>query len=346
MDWAVGLAFPCQQPMLHANGVTEIPKFRITPDYNAKRKDTDTWRGRPQRRPARHQRSAAARPRDGDATCRTTGAATGVRCASSTPSSTPKPRQLDFGTATPAGCSPGTHQDQAMTSDRIRLGAATLTRVIEFQVDNLPAEVFPLRRRKSGVEDSGASGPPTYWNAERLADRHAGLGHRGRRADRASSTPGRATSKARPLMAVLDHPQTDFLGMLRRAGFDPASSTSSSTPTCTSITSVGTPRARATHGSRHSQRAATWCPKADYRHFCPDGPTQTSTAPQSRSEEPRSEHVRTVFADSVSPVDGADRGMVRRASAAASWCGCVRRRSRAELVGGVAGRGRAHRLRR
>jgi arabinosyltransferase B len=43
MDWAVGLAFPCQQPMLHANGVTDIPKFRITPDYNAKRKDTDTW---------------------------------------------------------------------------------------------------------------------------------------------------------------------------------------------------------------------------------------------------------------------------------------------------------------
>ncbi|MDT5151571.1 MAG: arabinosyltransferase [Mycobacterium sp.] len=43
MDWAVGLAFPCQQPMLHANGVTEVPNFRITPDYNAKRKDTDTW---------------------------------------------------------------------------------------------------------------------------------------------------------------------------------------------------------------------------------------------------------------------------------------------------------------
>ncbi len=43
MDWAVGLAFPCQQPMLHANGVTEIPKFRITPDYDAKRLDTDTW---------------------------------------------------------------------------------------------------------------------------------------------------------------------------------------------------------------------------------------------------------------------------------------------------------------
>jgi arabinosyltransferase B len=43
MDWAVGMAFPCQQPMLHANGVTEVPNFRITPDYNAKRLDTDTW---------------------------------------------------------------------------------------------------------------------------------------------------------------------------------------------------------------------------------------------------------------------------------------------------------------
>jgi arabinosyltransferase B len=43
MDWAVGLAFPCQRPMLHANGVTEVPKFRITPDYTAKKQDTDTW---------------------------------------------------------------------------------------------------------------------------------------------------------------------------------------------------------------------------------------------------------------------------------------------------------------
>ncbi len=43
MDWEVGMAFPCQQPMLHANGVTQIPDFRITPDYLAKKQDTDTW---------------------------------------------------------------------------------------------------------------------------------------------------------------------------------------------------------------------------------------------------------------------------------------------------------------
>ncbi|MCB0930063.1 MAG: arabinosyltransferase domain-containing protein [Mycobacterium sp.] len=43
MDWAVGLVFPCQRPMLHANGVTEIPKYRISPDYFAKLQSTDTW---------------------------------------------------------------------------------------------------------------------------------------------------------------------------------------------------------------------------------------------------------------------------------------------------------------
>ena len=43
LDWAVGLAFPCQQPMLHANGVTDVPKFRISPDYFAKLQSTDTW---------------------------------------------------------------------------------------------------------------------------------------------------------------------------------------------------------------------------------------------------------------------------------------------------------------
>ncbi|TDZ98279.1 arabinosyltransferase domain-containing protein [Mycobacteroides salmoniphilum] len=43
MDWTVGLVFPCQQPMLHQYGITEVPEFRITPDYDQKRKDTDTW---------------------------------------------------------------------------------------------------------------------------------------------------------------------------------------------------------------------------------------------------------------------------------------------------------------
>ncbi|MGU3502739.1 arabinosyltransferase domain-containing protein [Mycobacterium sp. C31M] len=32
LDWLVGLAFPCQRPFFHSNGVTEVPKWRILPD--------------------------------------------------------------------------------------------------------------------------------------------------------------------------------------------------------------------------------------------------------------------------------------------------------------------------
>ncbi|MEE2031148.1 arabinosyltransferase domain-containing protein [Rhodococcus sp. CC-R104] len=32
LDWSVGLAFPCQRPFGHRNGVAEVPEFRILPD--------------------------------------------------------------------------------------------------------------------------------------------------------------------------------------------------------------------------------------------------------------------------------------------------------------------------
>jgi len=32
LDWLVGLAFPCQRPFGHNNGVVEVPKWRILPD--------------------------------------------------------------------------------------------------------------------------------------------------------------------------------------------------------------------------------------------------------------------------------------------------------------------------
>ena len=41
-----------------------------------------------------------------------------------------------------------------MTSDRIRLGDATLTRVIETQADNLPVEVFPFTPQEVWSQDS------------------------------------------------------------------------------------------------------------------------------------------------------------------------------------------------
>jgi len=32
LDWLVGLAFPCQRPFGHRNGVIELPRWRILPD--------------------------------------------------------------------------------------------------------------------------------------------------------------------------------------------------------------------------------------------------------------------------------------------------------------------------
>ena len=32
LDWLVGMAFPCQRPFDHQNGVIEVPKWRILPD--------------------------------------------------------------------------------------------------------------------------------------------------------------------------------------------------------------------------------------------------------------------------------------------------------------------------
>lgn len=36
IDWAVGLQFPCQQPYWHYAGVTQVPEYRISPDYSGK----------------------------------------------------------------------------------------------------------------------------------------------------------------------------------------------------------------------------------------------------------------------------------------------------------------------
>ncbi|MDG3010428.1 arabinosyltransferase [Rhodococcus sp. D2-41] len=43
LDWAVGLAFPCQRPFDHLDGVAEIPKFRILPDRGLAVSSTNTW---------------------------------------------------------------------------------------------------------------------------------------------------------------------------------------------------------------------------------------------------------------------------------------------------------------
>jgi arabinosyltransferase B len=43
IDWLPGMVFPCQQPMKVVNGVLQVPKWRIMPDAEATRKNSQTW---------------------------------------------------------------------------------------------------------------------------------------------------------------------------------------------------------------------------------------------------------------------------------------------------------------
>lgn len=43
IDWLPGMVFPCQQPMKVRNGVLEVPQWRIMPDAEATRKNSQTW---------------------------------------------------------------------------------------------------------------------------------------------------------------------------------------------------------------------------------------------------------------------------------------------------------------
>jgi glyoxylase-like metal-dependent hydrolase (beta-lactamase superfamily II) len=185
-----------------------------------------------------------------------------------------------------------------MTSDRLRLGNATLTRVVETQVDSIPFEILPYTAREVWSEESEFT--PTYWTEDgwRIAMQIWVIEVDGLTV---LVDTGAGNDKTRPLMAVLDHLQTDFLAVLGRAGFAPDD-----------IDVVVNTHLHFDHvGWNTVLNGETWVPtfpqarylvpELDYRHFCPDGPAQTST-PQSVEEESTQQHVRTVFADSVSPV--------------------------------------------
>ena len=43
IDWLPGFVFPCQHPVAVTNGVLEVPQWRIMPDAEATRKNSQTW---------------------------------------------------------------------------------------------------------------------------------------------------------------------------------------------------------------------------------------------------------------------------------------------------------------
>jgi glyoxylase-like metal-dependent hydrolase (beta-lactamase superfamily II) len=185
-------------------------------------------------------------------------------------------------------------------ADRIRLGNAALTRVVEWQVDTLPTRVFPQTPAEAWTELAGEFAP-TFWS-----DDHWRIALQIWVVEVDGLTvvvdTGAGNGKTRPRMAVLANLSTDFLSAFRRAGFDPAT-----------VDVVINTHLHFDHVGWNTMRdGEAWVPtfpnarylvpEADYRHFHPDGAAQRAT-PQTDDEVSLQEHVRTVFADSVSPVE-------------------------------------------
>jgi glyoxylase-like metal-dependent hydrolase (beta-lactamase superfamily II) len=184
-------------------------------------------------------------------------------------------------------------------ADRIRLGNAALTRVVEWQVDSIPATVFPETPPEAWRELAGEF--PTFWSD---AQWRIALQIWVVEVDGLTVVvdTGVGNDRARPRMAVLDHLHTDFLASLKGAGIDPAD-----------VDVVVNTHLHFDHVGWNTMRDRdAWVPtfpnaryvvsEPDYRHFHPDSAAQRAT-PRTEDELSVREHVRMVFADSISPVE-------------------------------------------
>ena len=186
--------------------------------------------------------------------------------------------------------------------DRVRLGTAEVTRVVEWRVDQLPLTLFP-QTPPSAWQELAADYTPTFWEGEHwrivlqtwvievdgltvLVDTGAGNG------------------RDRPAMPPLDHLDTDFLDALLRAGVDPDA-----------VDVVVNTHVHSDHVGWNTKRDGdSWVPtfpnarylipEADYRHFHPDNADALPPA-RNEDEQARQDGSRIVFADSILPVDEA-----------------------------------------
>jgi glyoxylase-like metal-dependent hydrolase (beta-lactamase superfamily II) len=183
--------------------------------------------------------------------------------------------------------------------DQLRFGNATVTRVIEWQVDDLPTTVFP--QTPSDAWRDASEFTPTFWDdgGWRIALQIWVVEVDGLTV---LVDTGAGNGKARPRMAVLSDLHADFMESLRSV-VDPAA-----------IDVVVNTHLHFDHVGWNTMRdgdawvptfpnARYLVPEPDYRHFNPDGAAQRKE-PHTEDEESLQRHVRTLFADSVSPVDG------------------------------------------
>ena len=185
--------------------------------------------------------------------------------------------------------------------DRVRLGTAEVTRVVELPVD-LPLKVFP-QTPESAWHDLAPEYSPTFW-----ADDHWRAAMQSWVIEVDGLTvvvdTGVGNDRDRPAMPPLDHLSTDFLGALARAGITPES-----------VDVVVNTHVHTDHVGWNTERDGdSWVPtfpnarylipEADYRYFHPDNEDVRPPA-RTEDEQARRNGMRIVWEDSVAPVDEA-----------------------------------------
>jgi len=186
--------------------------------------------------------------------------------------------------------------------DRVTLGSAPVTRVVEWRVDRLPLTLFPATP-PSAWRDFGADYSPAFWEGEhwRIAIQTWVVEVDGLTV---LVDTGVGNDRDRPAMPPLDHLDTDYLDALRRAGV-----------ALESVDVVVNTHVHSDHIGWNTKRdGGSWVPtfpnarylvpEVDYRFFHPDNAGSRPPA-RTEDEQARQDGSRIVFADSILPVDEA-----------------------------------------
>ena len=184
-------------------------------------------------------------------------------------------------------------------TDRLLLGRATLTRVVELRVEGLTQLLFPQTPAQAWQElaDNYA---PTFWSGDgwRIAIQTWVIEVDGLTV---LVDTGAGNDRDRPAMPPLDHLSTDFVKSLQRTGVEPEA-----------VDVVINTHIHADHVGWNTKRqngdwvptfpnARYLIPDADYRFFHPDNAADLPT-PRTEADAARQAVMRTVFEDSVIPV--------------------------------------------
>ena len=186
--------------------------------------------------------------------------------------------------------------------DRVQLGSAAVTRVVEWQVDHLPLALFPQTPPEVWHE-LAAEFTTAFWT-----DGHWRIALQTWVIEVDGMTvlvdTGAGNDRDRPAMAPLDHLDTDFLGSLQRAGVTPEA-----------VDVVVNTHVHSDHVGWNTQRdndswvptfpnARYVIPEVDYRFFHPDNANHRPPA-RTEADQARQDQSLTVWADSIAPVDEA-----------------------------------------